>query len=129
MNMSMHSDPALAIGTVKEFVETICKGILSVRGVPRTGAEDIQKLVKMTREALNVEVSDHTGSTRKVMNGLATVIQGVAELRGAVGTGHGPEPDAAVPEPVLARLVVQAGVSLGVFFLDLHQKSPPALID
>lgn len=123
MEMSVQADPPLAIGTAKEFVESICKGILAKRNVTRTGSEDLQKLVRMTRDTLAMEVDDPNGPLRKVLNGLATVAQGVSELRGLHGTGHGPEPDAKVAEPVLARLVVGAAVSLGVFLLDIHERS------
>jgi len=126
MNASVHADPPLAIGTAKEFVETICKGILAARGVPRTGAEDLPRLVRLTREALAVEHDDPNGSVRKVMNGLATVMTGVTELRGDLGTGHGPAPDAEMPEPVLARLIVQSAVALGMFLLDLHKSGAMA---
>jgi AbiJ N-terminal domain 3/Abortive infection C-terminus len=124
METSVMNDPPLAIGSAKEFIESICKGILSRRKVPRTGAEDLQRLVKMTREALAMESDDPNGPVRKVVNGLATVVQGVTELRGLHGTGHGPEPDAKMPEPVLARLVVASAVALGVFLLDIHQRAP-----
>ena len=123
MNASVHADPPLAIGTAKEFVETICKGILAARGVIRTGAEDLPRLIRLTREALAIEHNDPNGSMRKVMNGLATVIVGVTELRGDFGTGHGPAPDAEMPEPVLARLIVQSAVALGMFLLDLHRST------
>lgn len=123
METALVNDPPLAIGTSKEFVESICKGVLDERGVSRTGAEDLQKLVKMAREALGLESDDPNGSIRKVMNGLATVTQGIAELRGLYGTGHGPAPGAAVADPVLARLIVGAGISLGVFLLSNHHKT------
>ncbi|HEX9466260.1 MAG TPA: hypothetical protein VGB82_26985 [Alphaproteobacteria bacterium] len=35
METSVTSDPALAIGSAKEFVETLCKAILAARGAPR----------------------------------------------------------------------------------------------
>jgi len=125
MEIAIQSDPPLAIGTAKEFVETMCKGILSKRGKILSGAEDIQRLVKLTREVLSIDNGDSNGATRKIVNGLATVTQGVAELRGSWGTGHGPHPEAAVAEPELARLTVGASIALGIFLLEVHRRSDP----
>lgn len=124
MNASVHADPPLAIGTAKEFVETICKGVLAARGVIH-GNEDLPRLIRLTREALAIENDDPNGSVRKLMNGIATVMVAVAEVRSTLGTGHGPAPDAEMPEPVLARLIVQSAVALGMFLLDLHKSTAP----
>jgi len=54
MQASITSDPALAIGSGKEFVESICKGILAARGLTLTGNEDLPKLVHLVREQLGI---------------------------------------------------------------------------
>ncbi len=123
MEASVQSDPPLAIGTAKEFLETICKGILAERDVLLNGTENMPKLVKLTRDSLGIEDVDPNSAVKKVISGLANAAQGVAELRGKMGTGHGPHPQAAMAQPELARLIVGASVTTGVFLLEMHRKS------
>jgi hypothetical protein len=128
MESSAVSDPALAIGTAKEFVETVCKGILAERGVTLSGSEDIPKLVGMTREAINLTVQKRTDETlRKTLSSLATLTHGIAELRGQLGSGHGPHPKAPKPTPEVAWLAVRSAIALGVFLYETHRANPPAI--
>jgi hypothetical protein len=124
METSVTSDPALAIGTAKEFVETICKGILAERGVTLSGSEDIPKLVRLTREAIGLAVPAKAGDTlHKTLSALATLTQGIAELRGQFGSGHGPHPKAPNAVPEVALLAVRSAIALGVFLYDTHRVS------
>ena len=122
MQASITSDPALAIGSAKEFVESICKGILAARGATLTGKEDLPKLVHLVRDRLGLAIDTRTATTlRSTVGALATLTQGVAELRGQLGTGHGAEPGAPRPPVAVARLAVGAAHTLGVFLWDLHR--------
>jgi hypothetical protein len=126
MEASVDSDPALAIGSAKEFVETLCKAILAARGKPATGKEDFPKLVYNTRESLNLAVTPKTEQTlRATLGALGAVVNGIAELRGQLGTGHGAHPDAERPPTEIARLAVGMATTLGVFLWDAHQANPP----
>jgi AbiJ N-terminal domain 3/Abortive infection C-terminus len=127
METSVTNDPALAIGTAKEFVETICKGVLTERGVRLSGSEDIPKLVRITREAIGLTVPAKTGDTlHKTLSALATLTQGIAELRGQLGSGHGPHPKAPNAAPEVAWLAVRTAIALGVFLYDTHRASMPS---
>src|SRR5208283_4538095 len=53
MKASIISDPALAIGSAKEFVEPVAKGILREQKVTITGNESMTGLVQMARKELN----------------------------------------------------------------------------
>jgi AbiJ N-terminal domain 3/Abortive infection C-terminus len=128
MEASIESDPALAIGSAKEFVESVCKGILAARGVPPTGAETLQQLVRLTREALGLTAAPQVEETlRKTVNALATITQGITELRGQLGSGHGHHPAAPRPRPEVARLAVGAAVTLGVFLYEVHRGGEAAV--
>jgi len=127
MQTSIVSDPALAIGSAKEFIESICKGILADRRQVLTGKEDLPRLVHLVRETLGINVGKRTDDTLKsTLRALATIIQGVAELRGQLGTGHGDSPDAPRPPVEIARLAVGIATTAGVFLWDMHQKSRTA---
>ena len=124
MRANIVSDAPLAIGSAKEFVESLCKGILDARQVARTGKEDFPALVSTTREALGLRVNPKSDATLKSMLGaLGTMTNCIAELRGQVGTGHGGAPETEAPPAGVARLAVNAAVALGVFLWETHEAS------
>ncbi len=135
MKASIVSDPALAIGSAKEFVESIAKGILREQKVPITGNVPMPTLVQMARKELNLTISPEMDETLKgTLTGLSRVTQGIAELRGKLGTGHGASPEVSRPPVEVARLVVGMATTLGVFLYEVHRnrrKSPklPASAD
>ena len=62
---------------------------------------------------------------KRVLSNLATIVQGVAELRGLYGTGHGKDGKARGLQPRHARLAVGAASSLVtfVFQTDIETKA------
>ena len=124
MRANIVQDAPLAIGSAKEFVESLCKGILDARQVARTGKEDFPVLVSMTREVLGLKVNPRSDVTLKSMLGaLSTITNSIAELRSQVGTGHGAPPETAAPPAGVARLAVNAALALGVFLWETHEAS------
>lgn len=124
MRANITQDAPLAIGSAKEFVESLCKGILDARQLNRSGKEDFPALVSMTREALGLKINPKSDATLKSMLGaLGTMTNTIAELRGQVGTGHGGAPETEAPPAGVARLAVNAAVALGVFLWETHEAS------
>lgn len=127
MRSSVDSDPALAIGTAKELVETVCKTILSERGVQVDPNWDVPRLVKETRGCLALMPSDINDSSRgaesirRVLSNLGAIVSGIAELRGLYGTGHGRHGRARAVHPRHARLVVGAAATLATFLYETHE--------
>lgn len=128
MDNNISRDPALAIGTAKEFVETCCRTILSERGVEISADVNLQKLVKNTSTNLEITPTDvpeqrkAAGTIRKILGSLGTVVQGVAELRNSYGTGHGREAGHRGLGSRHARLAVGAASTLGVFLIETHRE-------
>jgi hypothetical protein len=54
MEVAVVNDPALAIGTAKELVETCCKTILNARHIQFSRSTDLPELVKLTTRALEL---------------------------------------------------------------------------
>ncbi len=135
MDAAVSEDPELAIGTAKEFVETICKTILDARGGtygPDDGAARLAKLtlkaLQLTTDGLSAERAA-VNAIRRVVGGLGSIAQGLAELRNLQGTGHGKSAWQERAEPRHARLAVAVGSALGVFLCDTHMAQaggPPA---
>jgi len=125
---SVRSDPELAIGTAKEFLETVCKTILSERKVAVPKNEDLAGLVKLTINSVKVIpdgliVPGIEKTVTVLLNNLGSIAHQLAEIRNAFGTGHGkPATHAGLVEHH-ARLSVGMAVTLAVFLFECHQAS------
>lgn len=129
---SIDSDPWLAIGTAKELIETICKSILTDLGKPFDKDWELMELCKETRKELKLTPDDISNSNRaadtvkRLLSNLATIVQGLAELRNPYGTGHGHEGRARGLKPRHARLAAGAASTLALFLLETHRDAKAA---
>jgi hypothetical protein len=129
MEGAIETDPDLAIGTAKEFVESICKTILDEREEPYDKSDDLLVLVRKTAKVLELTPDDIASTARaaktirRMLMNLATLVQGSAELRNAFGTGHGRSKTQARQrlKPRHARLAVGSAATLGVFLYETHE--------
>ena len=127
MEAAVNQDPELAIGTAKELLETCCKSILSERGVTYSKGDDLPKLVKRTVQQLQLTPSDipdkakARDTIKRLLNNLASITQGIAELRNHYGTGHGRLGANQGLQPRHAKLAVGAASTLAVFLSETHK--------
>ena len=130
MEASVMNDPALAIGTAKELVETCCKTILEARGVEFSKSTDLPVLMKLVAKVLELTPDDIPNMTKAVdiikrlLSNLATITQGIAELRNQFGTGHGKPAGARGLTSRHAKLAVGAASTLAVFLAETHNEKP-----
>jgi len=126
---SINDDPALAIGTAKELIETCCKTILSERGKSLKGTPDIPTLTKATLKELNLvpedihEKSRGSDVIKRLLSNLGTIGNGLAELRGLYGTGHGKDAKSGGLSARHAKLAVGAASTLATFLFDTHEET------
>jgi hypothetical protein len=127
MEAAVSQDPELAIGTAKELVETCCKSILVEAGVEFSKNDDLPKLVKRTVAVLQLTPDDipdqakAAETIKRLLNNLASITQGVAELRNHYGTGHGKIGINRGLQPRHAKLAVGAASTLAVFLAETHK--------
>ena len=125
-------DPALAIGTAKELVESCCKSILEKRGVTIPRKADLPKLTKMLTKELKLVpegISDEAkgaGTIKLLLRNLSALTQYLAELRGLYGSGHGREGKHRGLEPRHARLAVGTAVTFIDFATSTYRKQSEA---
>lgn len=128
MEASVENDPDLAIGTAKELVETCCRSILRERGVEVPKRANLSSLVKLTSTELRLTPADiperarASETIKRLLSNLATITQGVAELRNSYGTGHGKVATAKGLNARHAKLAVGAASTLAVFLTETHQE-------
>lgn len=132
MEESVHNDPALAIGTAKELIETVCKTILAERGKPMNGAPDIPTLTKATLNELDLvpdsvdEAKRGSEAIKRVLRSLGSIGNDLNELRGIYGTGHGKDGKAKGLLPRHAKLAVGAAATFATFLFETHRESGSA---
>lgn len=130
MQSALVSEADVAIGTAKEFVETICKTIILERGLTCDSGETLPRLVKQVAAQLDLiptSIADHlkaTDTVKRMLSNLGTVSDGLAELRNLYGTGHGREANIVGLELRHARLAVGAATTLGAFLWETHEANP-----
>ena len=126
LESAIPNDPELAIGTAKEFVESICKTILDEFAVPEGDRDTFPKRVRATLKKLKLVAGDIPDSAsasetiKVLLNNLATISNGLAELRNLYGTGHGKVSRTKGLQSRHARLAVGAAVTLAVFIFETH---------
>jgi hypothetical protein len=116
-------DPAAAIASAKELVESVCKFVLNDYGVAyakTASLPDLYKSVATELRLLREAVPDSakgSAAAQRVLQNLMTAVQGLAELRNELGLGHG----RTAPSPALARharLAAKAARTVVEFLLE-----------
>lgn len=132
MENSIERDPALAIGTAKELVESCCKSILAKRGVEILRSADLPALTKLLAKELQLvpdgipDQAKGAETIRLILRNLSSLTQYLAELRGLYGTGHGRDGRHRGLEPRHARLAVGSAVSFIDFVTETyHRRGEP----
>ena len=118
-------DPAQAIGSAKELIESTAKIVLRQLGVEIPSGDQVPELVRRAQLALAIHPSttaagpDGSNAVKKILGASTTIAIGVAELRNAgYGTGHGPIATRSGLGPRHARLAVNAARLWCEFILD-----------
>jgi hypothetical protein len=127
MNDSVENWPSEAIGKAKELIEIICHTILEERKIPIDSNWDLIKLLKQTTKNLNLtleEIDDANKaaeSIKNILRSLATMVQGLGELRNHYGSGNGKKSKFKGPSPRHAKLAVGSAQTLAIFLLETHK--------
>lgn len=128
LEIAVERDPALAIGTAKELVESCCKTILTKRGKPPDRMDDLPKMTKaLVRELKLVpegipNEAKGAKTIKVLLSNFISITQCLAELRGLYGSGHGREGSYKGLEPRHARLAVAAAVAFIDFATETYHR-------
>lgn len=121
-------DPALAIGTAKELVESCCKSVLTKRGVSYPPSADLPALTKLVAKELGLVPDDITEAAKGaetiklILRNLTALTQYLAELRSLYGSGHGRDGRHKGLQPRHARLAVGTAVSFIDFVTETYRE-------
>ena len=123
MNKAVKIETDVAIGTGKELLETICKSILKQKAIVLDKDWTLPQLLKNTTTALDFKPKEANDpekaekSIRQILGGIASIVQGVTELRNAYGSGHGKDADFKGLETKYAQLFVGVVSEIAIIYL------------
>ena len=124
IEQSLATDPGQAIGSAKEMVETVAKTLLKARGVSHGTGDDLLVLGRLVFTMLKQLPSDvpdaskGAATLKRTLNNLMNVVQGIAEMRGLYGTGHGKDGTSKGLQARHAKLVVGAAATLATYWVE-----------
>lgn len=123
MTDAIKQDTDLAIGIAKELIETTCKSILIQNGITIDSDWTLPQLLKTTNNSLdfapkaaaNPEKAEK--GVKQILNGIATIVHGISEIRNSYGSGHGKESSFKGLETKYAKLLVGLVSEISIFYL------------
>lgn len=130
IDRDLNSDPAAAISSCKNLLESQCKIVLTDLEVEFSERDELPGLFSSVASALAINAGSVDGSkrgseaVRKAMRALSTLVQSVAEARNSIGDGHGSVNESPATSRH-ARLVFNSTVAAAQFIADTwHETSP-----
>ncbi|MDT5281858.1 MAG: hypothetical protein QOJ20_3053 [Mycobacterium sp.] len=120
------SDPAAAISSSKNLLESLFRIVLDRSQIDYGAREDIPQLYRKVADLLELKAESVPGSAKgseasqQVLRTLVTTVQSLAELRNELGIGHG-QSTRSVALARHARLALNATVTIAEFVLDTWQ--------
>ena len=121
---NISADPPAAVTAACAILEATCKAYIAARGLPLPADQSISPVWRVVQGDLDLDPARvHDQGVKRVLGGLASIVDGVAGLRTRTGSAHGHGPDAAGMDQPTARLAVHAAHSLVRFLLD-HPRWP-----
>lgn len=132
LEVAIEADPALAIGTAKDLVESCCKSILTRQQVSFPKAATLPELTKLLTKELRLvpegipDEAKGAETIRLLLRNLTTITQYLSEIRSLYGSGHGRDGKHRGLEPRHARLAVGAAVAFIDFVSETyHHRALP----
>jgi hypothetical protein len=128
---SAQADPEDAVTAACSTVESVCRSILIELGMGLPDRKDVKSLFAAVRKQLGLSTEredfDPTiaDDVRKILNGLATVVEGIGALRTHGGDAHGRERGYARIDPRIARLAIHGASTVALFLIETWQRKHP----
>ena len=129
---SADKDPEDAVTAACSTVESVCRSILIELGLGLPEKKDIKGLFAAVRKPLGLGTDRDdldpliADDVRKILNGLATVIEGIGSLRTHGGDAHGRERGYTRIDRRIASLAIHSASTVALFLIETWQRRHPA---
>jgi Abortive infection C-terminus len=128
---SITTDPEDAVTAACSTVESVCRSILIELGLGLPEKKDIKGLFAAVRKPLGL-ATDRTDldpliadDVRKILSGLATVVEGIGSLRTHGGDAHGRERGYTRIDRRVASLAIHSASTVALFLIETWQRKYP----
>jgi hypothetical protein len=119
ISRDLESDPASAVTASSAMLESLFQIFIEDEGLTMPSDKSIKPLWNVVRKHLRLEPADlQDEDLRKVLSGLASIVDGIASLRTHKGSAHGQGRSKYRLKPRHARLVVHSASTLATFILE-----------
>jgi hypothetical protein len=113
------TDPPAAVTAACALLEALCKHYLAERGLPLPSKQRVAPLWRAVAKDLKVSPeSVEDDDLKRILTGLASIVDGVGALRTHAGSAHGQGKRIYRIAPRHARLAVHAAHSMALFMLE-----------
>jgi hypothetical protein len=126
---AVSENPSLAFDLAKTLIESVCRTILTERGIQFKMDDDLPRLFKTVASGLPLLPVSASGgaevrkSLAQTLKGLHTTIQGVCELRNQCGfASHGADSTRPAMESAQALLAAEAADAIVGFLQRIHRQ-------
>jgi Abortive infection C-terminus len=128
---SAQHDPEDAVTAACSTVESVCRSILIEVGESLPDKKDIKALFGAVRKPLGLGADRPdldpliVDDIRKILSGLATVVEGIGALRTHGGDAHGRERGYTRLDRRIASLAIHAASTIALFLIETWQRKFP----
>ncbi|QBJ63680.1 abortive infection family protein [Pseudoalteromonas sp. DL-6] len=129
---SAFRDPESAVTSACSTLESVCRSIIIELGFELPKKKDIKGLFDSVKRPLglspgeinvNPEIAD---DVRKVLSGLATIVEGIGALRTHGGDAHGRERGYTRLDARIAKLAIHSASTAALFLIETWQLKYPS---
>jgi Abortive infection C-terminus len=129
---SAQRDPESAVTSACSTVESVCRSIIIELDEDLPAKKDIKGLFNAVKKPLGLspdradiepQIAD---DVRKILGGLATVVEGIGALRTHGGDAHGRERGYARMDARIASLAINSASTVSLFLIEAWQRKFPA---
>jgi len=123
----LDDDPEDSITAACSLLESLCKSILIELNEELPSKKSIKPLFSHTTKVLNLDAgrSDLSEDAKKVLSGLAGVIDGIGSLRTHAGDAHGREKGTKRVDARIAKLAVNSASAGAIFLIETWDRNFP----
>jgi hypothetical protein len=122
---SASAKPRDAVSAASNILEAVCKEYIDSHGSKMPAKTDLRGVWTVVREELNFNPANIADDDlKRILSGLASIIDGVSALRTHASTAHAPDPKLKGYnlEPRHARLAINAAHSVVAFIIESWDK-------
>ncbi len=119
ISRNIETDPAAAVTASSALLESLFQIYIEDEGLTMPSDKSIKPLWNVIRKDLNLDpTAMEDEDLRKIVSGLASVVDGIGSLRTHKGSAHGRGRQSYRLKPRHARLVVHAASTLVIFIVE-----------